>query len=311
MNKPEGKFIESCKHYERYLNTPSSVAQNLYYYPQWLGCFVCKPDFYIHRHHYQSILLLHTFHGSGKLQYRDREYILGEESIALINCMEPHTYFPTDDNDWSFYFIHFSGMQSTQLFELIYELGEGCVFPSNNIIENDIRKCIQYIKEKAGAAEVLLSKLLSNILHELILNVQQKEQNQISMICDYIADNCTQPLTTEMLARLSGFSRCYFATLFKKYTGTTLHDYLLCYRLDQAKILLLESQLTVNEIAERSGFHDTGTFIRAFKKKERLTPLQFRKSFGRDCKKDIKKNPSGEKDEFVDYDCVSSAVSLR
>lgn len=280
MDKPKGKFIESCTHYERYLNTPSTVAQNLYYYPQWLGCFVCKPDFYIRRHHYQSLLLLHTFHGSGKLQYRGREYTLEENSIILINCMEPHTYFPTSDNDWSFYFIHFGGLQSTQLFEHIYELGEGCLFPSNSIIENDLRKCIQCCKEKDSASEVLLSKLLSNILHELILNIRQNEQDQISLICDYIADNYTQPLTTCMLAEISGFSRCYFATLFKKYTGTTLHDYLLCCRLDKAKLLLLENRLTVAEIAEKTGFGDTGTFIRAFKKKENLTPLQFRKSLG-------------------------------
>ena len=78
-------------------------------------------------------------------------------------------------------------------------------------------------------------------------------------------------------AKAFGFSRCYFSTLFKKYTGTTLHDYLLCYRLDKAKLMLAQNQYTINEIAEKTGFNDTGTFIRAFKKKEKVTPLQYKK----------------------------------
>ena len=277
MHKIEGKYIESCKHYERYSNTPSTIAQRLYYYAQWAGCFVCNPDFYITRYNYQSILLLHTFHGCGKLLYRNREYILAENSIVLINCMEQHTYFPIADSDWSFHFIHFSGNQSLQLYEHIYDLGEGCIFKSNSKIENYIKECIQNCKEKTVSNEVMISKLLQEILHEILLNVQNIEQNKISLICDYIAEHYTQPLTTAQLANVFCFSRCYLATMFKKHTGTTLHDYLLCYRLDKAKILLAENRYTINEIAEKTGFNDTGTFIRAFKKKEKLTPLQYKK----------------------------------
>ena len=277
MNKIEGKFIESCKHYERYSSTPSEIAQRLYYYAQWAGCFVCNPDFYITRYNYQSFLLLYTFQGRGKLLYRNKEYILKPNSIALINCMEKHTYFPTSENEWSFCFIHFNGNQCPQLYEHIYEMGEGCLFNANNKIEKNIKDCIQNCRQKNISNEVVISKLLSNILHELLLNMQKAEQDKAALICDYIAENYSQPLTTAQLAKTFGFSRCYFSTLFKKYTGTTLHDYLLCYRLDKAKLMLAQNQHTINEIAEKTGFNDTGTFIRAFKKKEKVTPLQYKK----------------------------------
>lgn len=270
-------FNESCKVYERYENTPSETAQKLYYYPQFAGHFVCNPDFYIEREKWPDILIIHTSGGIGKLFYRDREYILDNSNFALINCMDKCIYYPVSDDNWTFSFIHFTGNQATTMYEHIYNLNNGCVFNNNQKIDNNIEDCISLCKKKSNTHEVQLSKKLSNILHEALLTVQNYESDKISSVCDYIAENYHQPLSTETLARISCFSRCYFSTIFKKVTGTTLHDYLLCYRLDKAKELLIEDKMSINQIAESTGFNDSGTFIRAFKKKENTTPLQYKK----------------------------------
>jgi two-component system response regulator YesN len=99
-------------------------------------------------------------------------------------------------------------------------------------------------------------------------------------VCQYIRGNHARELTTAFLAEKFRFSRSYFSLQFKKYTGTTLHDYLLVCRLYQAKQLLSEGTLSVSQIGVRVGFQDTGTFIRAFRRKEKCTPLQYRKQFG-------------------------------
>ena len=57
----------------------------------------------------------------------------------------------------------------------------------------------------------------------------------------------------------------------------TLHEYLNCRRLDRAKELLCQGNMTVSAIGEKVGFGDTGTFIRVFRRKEKMTPLQYRK----------------------------------
>ena len=97
-------------------------------------------------------------------------------------------------------------------------------------------------------------------------------------VCRYIEENCCNTLSAGAVAKKFGFSRSYFSTEFKKSTGTTLSDYILISRINLAKLLLCENNLSVSEIAERLGFGDTGTFIRAFKRKEKMTPLQFRRS---------------------------------
>lgn len=268
---------ESCKIYERYENTPSATAQRLYYYPQFAGHFVCNPDFYIEREKWPDILIIHTSSGNGKLFYREKEYILDENNFALINCMDKCTYFPVSEDDWAFSFLHFTGMQATEMYEHIYNLNDGCVFKNNQKIKNNMEDCISLCKKRTKTYEVQISKKLNNILHETLLTIQNDESDKISSVCDYIAENFNKPLSTETLAKISCFSRCYFSTVFKKVTGTTLHDYLLCYRLDRAKEFLIENKMSINQIAENTGFNDVGTFIRAFKKKENTTPLQYKK----------------------------------
>lgn len=268
---------ESCIIYERYGNTPSATAQKLYYYPQWAGHFVCNPDFYIERYNWPDILILHTTAGNGKLFYREKEYILDKETFAIVNCMDKCVYFPVSEENWAFSFLHFTGAQAAEIYEHIYSLNDGCVFKSNKKIENNIEDCITLCKEKSNTYEVQISKKISNILHEILLTTQKDEIDKISMICDYIAENYNTDLSTEKLAKISCFSRCYFSTVFKKHTGTSLHDYVTCYRLDRAKEMLIEGTMPISGIAEKTGFNDTGTFIRAFKKKENITPLQYKK----------------------------------
>ena len=272
---------ESCIFYERYENTPSFTAQKLYYYPQWAGHFVCNPDFYIERFNWPDILIIRTTSGSGKLYYRDKEYVLDKDNFAMINCMDKCIYYPSSQENWAFSFLHFTGAQSTEIYEHIYNLNDGCVFENNQKIDKNIEECITLCKEKGTKYEVQNSKKISNILHEILLTMQRDESDKISMACDYIAENYSEDLSTEKLAKISCFSRCYFSTVFKKHTGTSLHDYLICYRLDRAKEMLINEAMPIGTIAEKTGFNDSGTFIRAFKKKENVTPLQYRKEHSR------------------------------
>lgn len=192
---------ESCIFYERYENTPSFTAQKLYYYPQWAGHFICNPDFYIERFNWPDILIIRTTSGSGKLYYRDKEYVLDKDNFAMINCMDKCMYYPNSQENWAFSFLHFTGAQSTEIYEHIYNLNDGCVFENNQKIDKNIEECIALCKEKGTKYEVHNSKKISNILHEILLTMQRDESDKISMVCDYIAENYSENLSTEKLAK--------------------------------------------------------------------------------------------------------------
>ena len=272
-------FRESCKIYERYINTPGSVSQRLYYYPQFAGRFICNSDFYIERRDYPSLLVLYTVSGSAVLQYRDEEYRLTSQHFALLDCKDLHVYYPEEGGEWEFYFIHFAGQNCFELYAHLYEMNGSPIFEADHEIYALIKECIIACAQSEPCKEVQMSGLLSNILHSSLIHTYNKTGNRYADVCTYIRQNYAAIVDTAQLAGQFGFSRAYFSTSFKRYAGVTVHEYVLCCRIDAAKVLLMGSVLPVEQIAQQTGFGDTGTFIRAFKRKEGCTPSRYRKSF--------------------------------
>lgn len=271
---------ESCSYYERHTAIPSAAAKSLYYYLQWAGHFVCRPDFYIRREDYQSMLLLQTVSGAGTLHYQNQVITLEKDTFVLIDCMQHHIYYPKDKGNWEFRFLHFTGNRSFELYQHLCSMAGGCTFRLTPQIQTEIIRCIDCCKEDSVSNEVRISKAISDILYATALEIQQTETGSMGAVCRYIRKHYAEKLSTQELARTFRFSRSYFSMQFKKHTGTSLHDYVLVCRLYQAKLLLAEDKLSVSEVGEAVGFTDTGTFIRAFQRKEKCTPLQYRRQCG-------------------------------
>ncbi len=69
----------------------------------------------------------------------------------------------------------------------------------------------------------------------------------------------------ERLAKVSGVSEAHFARSFKEAFGLPPHRYLLTRRIERAKTLLRESELSITDIAFQTGWASLGTFGRTFR----------------------------------------------
>ncbi len=81
------------------------------------------------------------------------------------------------------------------------------------------------------------------------------------------------------IAEHFGFNASYLGQTFKKSTGSTLIKALIEVRISKASQLLKTTSLSVDVISEMVGYEDNTHFIRMFKKKVGITPLQYRKLF--------------------------------
>jgi YesN/AraC family two-component response regulator len=99
-----------------------------------------------------------------------------------------------------------------------------------------------------------------------------------SVIIKYIEENYHRDLGLEKIAEGMGVSAKYLSRIFKEKTGVNLIGYISWYRISKAKEMLLETDLTINEIVGRVGVYSRTTFIRLFKKYEGTTPNLFRNS---------------------------------
>lgn len=266
---------ERCHIYERYENTPSDIAGKIFFYPQWSGHFVCKEDFRIERSGFRSILILHTKSGVGKLHYRGETVRLEKDSFAVINCADEHVYYPIEK--WEFEFLHFDGACAKDFYEHIFSLSGQFVFYDMKLSQKLVQ-VLSYCREKSVANEAVVSRYISDILYILLASAQKNRPHHFDEVCEYIEKNIESDISAAEIAKEFGFSRSYFSTAFKKSTGTTVSEYLLSCRLNKAKMLMSHSELSIAYISELAGFKDTTTFIRAFKRKEGMTPLKYKRT---------------------------------
>jgi AraC-like DNA-binding protein len=122
-----------------------------------------------------------------------------------------------------------------------------------------------------------------NIINEVWrVNSERSEgdpvRRAISRSIDYIKQHYSEPLEREKLADKAAMSRSYFSVMFKKVTGFTPTQYITRVRLDAAKKLLLNSDMTVAEVAREVGFQDPLYFARVFSNYAGMPPREYRKA---------------------------------
>ncbi|RRJ67008.1 AraC family transcriptional regulator [Paenibacillus oralis] len=124
--------------------------------------------------------------------------------------------------------------------------------------------------------------LVDEIIFPMVRSMKDKTNKQFRSLSEEIAvivrAEYDQELTLEQIADRLHYNPNYLSNIFKKEHGTTFSEYLMNYRLEMAKKWLVETDMTVREIAERLQYHKPQNFIRSFRKKEHVTPGEYRKA---------------------------------
>lgn len=100
----------------------------------------------------------------------------------------------------------------------------------------------------------------------------------IERVKKYIRENYMNELSIKELSEIACVSSNYFSHMFKNETGINYKTYLTNIRLEKAVELLMESDFKLYEICERVGYKNVRTFVDAFKKKYRVSPISYKKS---------------------------------
>ncbi len=105
---------------------------------------------------------------------------------------------------------------------------------------------------------------------------RETSHTAVERVRTFIERNFERDIPLEEAAARARFSPHYFSRAFKVHTGMTFVDYVNAVRVDRAKRLLRDSDLTIKEIAAAVGIGDPNYFSRVFKQHARLTPSEYR-----------------------------------
>lgn len=125
--------------------------------------------------------------------------------------------------------------------------------------------------------------LFIELLELLDPSRSDQEQSRVRKVAEqvesYIKMHYREPISNARLSSDLHFHYNYLTRCMKESHGVTPTEYLLQYRLDQAKRLLLTTQWSMARIAEHVGFQYPPYFSRRFSARFGLSPLQFRKQY--------------------------------
>lgn len=107
-------------------------------------------------------------------------------------------------------------------------------------------------------------------------NLATHTKNLAEVLC-YMEKNYAQNISLDQLSRMINLSPRSFQRVFSAYMGTSPFNHLLNVRIQHAKKLLKETELTISEIAYATGFGDSAYFTRQFKKIFYSSPTNYRK----------------------------------
>ncbi|NMG10200.1 helix-turn-helix domain-containing protein [Brasilonema sp. UFV-L1] len=99
----------------------------------------------------------------------------------------------------------------------------------------------------------------------------------LSQIFDFIEKNYDSAITLSNVAQAVGYSASYLTDLVRRHTGKTVNHWIIERRMAAARVLLLETNESANQIALTVGYQHEGHFFRQFRQYHGTTPQAWRK----------------------------------
>ena len=177
--------------------------------------------------------------------------------------------------------------------KLIEPLNSGHLMISPEIKDTVKEQCEQLARVYAAEIDKSESKITSQIrkkiillqfIHELwkkgfIVENDTTGRNTVEKeMVSYIQQNYTGKILLREFGEQFHLSEKYISRYFKEHFHITLSQYVTYLRLEHAKQMLQETDISVTEVAMQSGYQNISYFIRSFKKTYGVSPLKYRKS---------------------------------
>ncbi len=135
-----------------------------------------------------------------------------------------------------------------------------------------------YLTASPEEQEALAHAAFTGIVTKLgLTETENARPTIIGRAMELITNSYRQPITLQWLAQKLGVSKCYLSRELNLFLKMGFREYINCLRIDYAKNMLKQTNLSITEIALESGFDNPRTFNRAFQAVTGTTPRLFRK----------------------------------
>lgn len=151
-----------------------------------------------------------------------------------------------------------------------------------------VKELIEKAEEEARLSDRFCEDLIVGYIREILVTLTRlskkaappdslEKNSVIRRAVLYICENYSSEISLTMLARNFGASESHFSRQFKMFTGFGVNEYISTVRVKNAEKLLVTTNLSVTQIAQRCGFNSSSYFAAVFKKTRGISPCAMRK----------------------------------
>ena len=157
-----------------------------------------------------------------------------------------------------------------------------------------LKDLISHLQKSPDSSDFLLYLLYSRAMIELSYSIIHAKENTglyyLKKACGYIDRNIHETIRVPELAAYTGINKSYLQSLFSRILGCSIIEYINKKRLEEAAFLLINSSMSITDIAFSSGYNSRQHFAHTFEKYYGTGPLSYRKLHKRQMTADTGKN---------------------
>ncbi|MDF2964257.1 MAG: transcriptional regulator, AraC family [Paenibacillus sp.] len=252
---------------------------------QFLGVNYCDTDYRNIRKLAKITVIGYVLSGQGSVQVDLQSYIARQGDVFILpaGCYHEVAADPNHKEQWSYIWLNISGNWILKLLEA-YQLLHHVATPDSGL-EPLFKEAIESAKQKSveemqGELQIILMRIIVS-LSETLRKRCDALTSTVQAIKQFLDNSILHPFDSIQLSAQIGISNKQMNRLFKKEVGTTIYNYVISKKIESAKLMLLDTQLTISDIGYKLGYVDPHYFSNLFHSKTGVRPSAFRKQFNK------------------------------
>lgn len=246
-------------------------------------------------HWHNEIEIIRVLDGTLNVRLNNSSYTVKKNEIIFANsetvhqaspdnciyeCLDFHLDFIPVSNNGSKYFMDSLKNHEYTITEYHNDTSSTFSIAVNQLFDAMANQSSGYKFKVIGALYNLFGTIIDLHLYQPTDSAMigsDKNVPKLKNVLYFIRTNYDSPISLVDMADAAGMSPKYFCYFFKDMTTKTPVEYLNTYRIEKASRKLLNSDMSVTDIAFSCGFNDLSYFIKTFKSIKGITPARFRK----------------------------------
>lgn len=244
-------------------------------------------NYSVPHHWHDEIEIIYLEYGRVNIYSNEQEYKLKPGDFYIVNSNELHQILGVEPSLHHAIIFHprlldFNFFDHTEE-QFIKPITSGNAKFSSHVYKDQdhlsiMRQLVDTDVKEYLSIKILIYTLINEFYHHHLIetNAQPNKHDDIKKVILYIQNNFSTCLVLDDIAKQINISPNHLCKYFKKKMGITVFQYINQYRISQSMYLLVNTNLSITDIALNCGFENISYYNRTFKKMTSLTPNQYR-----------------------------------